>query len=423
MTGHETSDARLLRRVGRHLGIWSGGLVLAVLVAVGLLLYASVERTLEMDGVGQLQERARNLERFLSNEPGQPGPIGLTFGGPGSGTITLLVAPDGSLIGPPGLQVPAGLPDQAGAVAARSGAGSDIRTSVVAGVPIRILSEPINRGGRTYVLQLIQDITAEQRTLRALVAVLAVGGLAAVLVAIAAGSIVARRALVPIRDALRRQRAFAADASHELRTPLAVVRASVDHLRRNPDRPVSEVGDALNDITAEVDHLTAMVDDLLLLARSDSGAVELTRERVDLGEAATEATGGLATLAATSGVRLELDPKPVEIVGDPLRIRQLVGILVDNAIRHGPAGGTVSVAVARDERGATLTVDDDGPGIAPDDRAHVFDRFWRAPGVVASGTGLGLAIAAWVVDQHGGTIAPIERPGGGSRFVVTLPLA
>jgi len=228
---------------------------------------------------------------------------------------------------------------------------------------------------------------------------------------------------VPIRDALRRQREFAADASHELRTPLAVVRASVDHLRRNSGRPVSDVGDALNDITAEVDHLAAMVDDLLLLARSDSGAVELAREPLDLGEAATEATGGLATFAAASGVRLELDPKPVEIVGDPVRIRQLVGILVDNAIRHGPAGGTVSVAVGRDERGATLMVDDDGPGIAPEDRAHVFDRFWRAPGAAASGTGLGLSIAAWIVDQHGGAITPTERPGGGSRFVVTLPVA
>ena len=119
---------------------------------------------------------------------------------------------------------------------------------------------------------------------------LAIAGLVAILAALIAGALIARRALVPIRDALRRQREFAADASHELRTPLAVVRASAEHLRRNQDKPVGEVGTAVDDITAEVDHLTALVEDLLLLARSDSGAVELTREPLDLADVAADAT-------------------------------------------------------------------------------------------------------------------------------------
>ena len=200
----------------------------------------------------------------------------------------------------------------------------------------------------------------------------------AVLAAIGAGAINARRALVPIRDALRRQREFAADASHELRTPLTVVRASVDDLRRNEGKPVREVGSALDDITAEVDNLTGLVDDLLLLARSDSGVVELAREPIDLGDIAAEATGGLAALAAGSNVHLALDPAPSEIVGDSARLRQLVAILVDNAIRHGPAGGTVTVTVRVEggaghgsrEKEAVLTVDDEGPGIAVEHRAQ-----------------------------------------------------
>ena len=143
-----------------------------------------------------------------------------------------------------------------------------------------------------------------------MITVLAVGGLVALVVALAAGAVIARRALVPIRDALRRQREFAADASHELRTPLAVVRASAEHLRRNPDKPVREVGTAVDDITAETDHLTALVEDLLLLARSDSGAVELAHEPVDLADVAADATGGLTGLAAESQVRIALDPEP-----------------------------------------------------------------------------------------------------------------
>ena len=254
-----------------------------------------------------------------------------------------------------------------------------------------------------------------------LIVVLAVAGLVAILAALGAGALNARRALVPIRDALRRQREFAADASHELRTPLAVVRASAEHLTRNRERPVGEVGSAVDDITAEVDHLTALVEDLLLLARSDSGAVELVREPLDLADVAADATGALAGLAAASDVRIALDPVPTQVVGDPARLRQLVTILVDNAIRHGPVGGTVGVTVRTEGREAVLTVDDDGPGIPPQDRERVFDRFWRGSDARPGGTGLGLAIGAWVVAGHGGSIAAVERAGGGSRFVVRLP--
>ena len=137
---------------------------------------------------------------------------------------------------------------------------------------------------------------------------------------------------------------------------------------------------------------------------------------------AADATASLTGLAAGSQVRIALDPSPVQVVGDAARLRQLVTILVDNAIRHGPVGGVVTVTVRAEGREAILMVDDDGQGIPPDDRQHVFDRFWRAPDARPGGTGLGLAIGAWIVGQHGGTIAATERPGGGSRFVVRLPV-
>ena len=140
--------------------------------------------------------------------------------------------------------------------------------------------------------------------------------------------------------------------------------------------------------------MTAMVEDLLLLARSDSGAVALDRVPVDLGDVAADGASALAKPAADGGVAIEVDPQPAVVTGDPARLRQLVMILVDNAIRHSPSGGRVTVAVRSDATGATLTVDDDGPGIRPEDLPHVFERFYRAPGAPGGGTGLGLAIAA-----------------------------
>ena len=140
------------------------------------------------------------------------------------------------------------------------------------------------------------------------------------------GAVYARRALVPIREsltnqraALRRQREFAADASHELRTPLTVIRSSVEHLQRHRNEPVVAVGDALEDIDDEVRHMTAIVEDLLLLARSDSGAIALERVPVDLGDVATDGASALGKPATDRGIRVEVDPQPAVVAGDPLQ--------------------------------------------------------------------------------------------------------
>ena len=146
------------------------------------------------------------------------------------------------------------------------------------------------------------------------------------------------------RVALRRQREFAADASHELRTPLTVIRSSVEYLERHRDEPVASVGSALDDIDDEVRHMTSIVEDLLLLARSDSGAVALEHVPVDLGDVAADGASAMGKPATDRGVRVEVDPQPAVVAGDPARLRQLVMILVDNAIRHSPTDGRVGVA-------------------------------------------------------------------------------
>ena len=109
--------------------------------------------------------------------------------------------------------------------------------------------------------------------------------------------------------------------------------------------------------------------------------------------------------------------------GDPARLRQLVTILVDNAIRHSPRGGAVDVTVRAGDELAWVEVADEGPGLRPDDMPHVFDRFYRAPGAPSGGTGLGLAIARWIVERHGGRIGVANRPTGGAVFRAELPVA
>jgi signal transduction histidine kinase len=431
------ADAQLLRRVGWRLVAWSGGSTLLVLVVLGLALYVSVASSLEATGVAALEQSAGAI---ISSRQGPDGPgdddspTDFYFGG--GGTFPIVITPTGRAIGPRQLPIPGGLPDAAAEAAANT-SGRDVRTTTISVqapgnrsevVPVRQLTLPIDANGGRYFVQVVQDRTAEVRTLQSLVLILVAGGLVVVLVAAGFGAVYARRALVPIREslgaqrtALRRQREFAADASHELRTPLTVIRSSVDLLRRNATRPIAEVEDVLTDIDAEVGQLTGLVEDLLLLARSDSGAVTLDHLPLQLDEVAADAAAALAKPAADAGVRIEVDPASTPAVGDPARLRQLVTILLDNAIRHSPRDAIVRLFVRPLPDGAALVVDDAGPGVLEADRARVFDRFWRAPGAPAGGTGLGLAIARWIVEHHRGSIAVGASPMGGARFEVRLP--
>ena len=401
---------------------WSAGTTFLALIVLGTALYFAVSSALATSGRSQLEARMDEVRQFMREArlPPSRAPIGLTVGGRASGTFAFIVGPDQQAVGPQDVGIE-GLPDQDGLAVARTG-GKDIREEVINGTPVRILTQPVQRGTDTYLVQVVQDTSSEQRILGVLVQVLLGGGIVAVLAALVLGAIYAGRALVPIRESLRRQREFAADASHEFRTPLAVIKSSVEYLERHPDEPVGPSNESLRDIRDEVEHLTALVGDLLLLARTDSGVVEIEPMPVDLAEVAEEAVRSVTPLAEARDVRLLLDPAPTPLVGDPLRLRQLITILADNAIAHSPSGSTVTVRVAPSPDAANLAVDDEGPGVRPEDMPHVFDRFWRARGAPAGGTGLGLAIAAWIAERHGGTIGVANLPQRGARFQVRLPV-
>ena len=169
--------------------------------------------------------------------------------------------------------------------------------------------------------------------------------------------------------------------------------------------------------------MTRLVDELLLLARADSGAVEVRAERIDLTDVTGAALRGLARLAEERGVHVTLEGEPVMVSGDPDRLQQLVAILVDNAVRHSPRGATVRLVVSRDGHGARISVADQGPGIRPEDMPRLFDRFFRAPGAPAGGSGLGLSIARWIAERHRGRLSAANASDGGAVFTLSMPTA
>ena len=409
----------------------SGAITLVILVVLGASVYWFVSTTVESSAQAQLVNASQDMTR---QSPVHSGSYGVTVEGPAAGLIPILVDANGTAYVPEGLRrIPPGLPDPGGLAAVSQPGQVDIRNvSLADGTPCRIMTTAYAGGLK---LQVAQRRSGEVDLLVTLSRVLLGGGLIALLAALLAGYLYAGRALVPIRAsidrrqaALQRQREFAANASHELRTPLTVIGASVEDLKRNRRSKVEDVGEALGDIEAEVQYMTALVEDMLLLARTDSGVIQIEHVPLDMGDIAAEAAGMLSSIGQEHGVGVVLDPLPAPVSGDPMRLRQLVTILVDNAIRHSPAGSTVTVLVRPEagspllqQGGALLEVDDQGPGIKEDDLPRIFERFWRADDAPAGGTGLGLAIARWIVDQHGGSFGAANRPEGGASFWVRLP--
>lgn len=217
---------------------------------------------------------------------------------------------------------------------------------------------------------------------------------------------------------------FTADASHELRSPLAAMRAAVEVTLGQP-REAKEYRDVLASLGEQCERLTGLVNGLLLLARADSGEVDVRREPVDLAALAADVAEMYEPLAEERGVGLIADTaSPAGVLGDASRLRQLVTNLVDNAIKFTPAGGTVTLRVEHDDTQARLIVRDTGEGIAAVHLPHIFERFYQAnPARSAGGCGLGLSICRWIAGAHGGSIEAKCGDGAGTTFVVVLPLS
>ena len=226
-------------------------------------------------------------------------------------------------------------------------------------------------------------------------------------------------------QAFTQQRRFVADASHELRTPVTVIRSITDVALAQPLSP-EEYEAVLRDVNAETERLSQLINDLLALARTDEGQVQLDREPVRLDLLAFDVALTMEPLAVERGITLQMRKlEPATVLGDTARLIQAMMGLVDNALTYTNAGGTVTLNVEVSDTSAYFIVRDTGIGISPQDAVHIFERFYRADPArsrAAGGSGLGLALVDWVVRAHGGSIAVESQPGLGSTFKVSLPL-
>lgn len=270
-----------------------------------------------------------------------------------------------------------------------------------------------------------KEISAVYRGLQKATYTLTVLAVLALLITTGIGYIMAGKAIVPLREAYEKQRQFAADASHELRTPLSVVLASAEILESDPSIDSPFLKQIIGDVHDEVTKMTKLVSDLLVVARSDNEALKLKRTKVDLAAAVDQTIRLMQPLAEKKRLTLQREGVAALMAKvDEQKIKQLMLILVDNAVKYTPEGGSVTVRLTEPAAGKILfSVEDTGIGIAPEDQERIFDRFYRvdkARSREMGGNGLGLAIAREIVHLHDGAIKVTSRSGEGTTFTVTL---
>jgi heavy metal sensor kinase len=228
-----------------------------------------------------------------------------------------------------------------------------------------------------------------------------------------------------IEVALDRVTRFSADASHELRTPITVMRTRAELALRRP-RTAAEDRQTVEQLHSELVRASELLDNLMLLARADSGAEQLRFEPANIGHLLKDVLAQVSPIADEKGVALEgaLPGHAIWIAGDLQLLQRLFLILIENAVKYTPKSGLVSVALGTTNGNATVKIRDTGIGISEEDLPHIFDRFYRADKARSrelGGAGLGLSIGRWIAEVHGGSVDVESRVGAGSTFQVVLP--
>jgi two-component system sensor histidine kinase MprB len=416
--------------------------VAAAVILASVVVYFVVRNELRSEVDESLRERAAVIEQrpFEQGFPGIPRPV---LGGPGG--YVQVVAADGTTLREPGATLELPVDDRTQEVATGD-RGAFLHDATVTGAHLRIVVVPLGNGFALQIARPLDEVDGVLDRLRWILFAIALGGsaLAALL-----GMGVAQSALVPTRrlteaaeditatqDLRRRvdtdrndelgrlavafntmlaalegsveaQRRLVSDASHELRTPLTSLRTNVEILGKAETLPEEERRRLLDDVDAELDELSRLVADVVDLARD--GEPERLEEDIRLDQLVADAVDRARRRAPDITFETTLDESVVH--GSRERLHRAVSNLLDNAVKWSPDGGTVEVHVA----GAAVSVRDHGPGIAEDDLAKVFDRFYRAPSARSlPGSGLGLAIVRQVAESHAGNVSAARADGGGT---------
>ena len=453
----------------RRIGAAAGVAVAVTVIAAAAIVYVAVRSSLRGEVDEALRERASGL-RVIGPGPGGPGPLERPLGteppqdftipapppvrfGEAEGFVQR-IAPDGSVDLPPGLDRGTTIPVTPEALAiARTGEGESLDDVDADGTHLRVLTRGAGERG---AVQIARPLTEVDNVLEEVLIVLLMVGAGGVALAALLGAGVARTALRPIArftsrteqiagapdiseridvegndelarlahsfnttlDALERaveaQRQLVADASHELRTPIASLRANIQTLEQADRLPPEELAALRADVVAELDELTALVADVVELARGARAEVAAGDVRLD------ELVADLVARAqrrANGAVTFDAALEPTLVRGEPERIGRAISNLLDNARKWSPDGTTVDVRLA----GGELTVRDRGAGFADEDLPHVFERFYRARAARGmSGSGLGLAIVRQAAEAHGGSAAAANAPDGGAVLTVSF---
>jgi two-component system sensor histidine kinase MprB len=438
----------------------SGLAVALAVIAAAAAVYLGVRGQLRGEVDESLRERAGLLAGFGGpGAPGPPrgdGPFGVPerrpvpFGGP-EGYVQL-VLPDGRVVGRPAVTERIPVEEGAREIAA-DGTGADLTDMTVDGVHLRVLTQGLGGGGAVQVARPLDEVDRQLDRILLVLAFVCAGGVA---LGAGLGALVARTALAPIArftrrteevaaapgpsermevagrdelarlarsfnqtlDALERsvdaQRQLVADASHELRTPIASLRANIQTLGEAERLPAHEREALRADIVEELDQLTALVADVVELARGAAPGELADEVRLD---EIVDAVAERGRARAGDRISFRVETEPTVVRGDPARIQRAVSNLVDNAVKWSPPAGAVELELA----GGTLTVRDEGPGFREEDLPHVFERFYRADGARGlPGSGLGLAIVRQAAEAHGGSVQAANAPGAGAVLRVSF---
>lgn len=333
------------------------------------------------------------------------------------------IGPAGSAALPGGARPPATSPVRTGIDVAASG-GRDLRSITIDGTSYRVLTVRVDGSKRITFLQLARSLDDQQRILSQLLLGLLVAGAGGIAVLGGVSWWLSGRTIRPAEQAWERQQSFVANASHELRTPLTLLRASADVALREASKESADLRELLKDVLDETDYTSRLVDDLLLLSRLDSGKLPLTPEQIDALSLLEDIRRQVGRIADDRGIELAIDAAPARLRADPARLRQVLLILLDNALRYTPSGGTVTLGARPDGHRIRLWVSDTGPGIPAEHVPRLFERFYRADSSHAretGGSGLGLAIAHSLVVAQGGEIGIRSVPGQGTTVDIRLP--
>jgi len=416
-----------LARLRLQLTAWYAGVLVLVLAVLGVGLFFTVRRQMARHLDVSLRAAAAALEQAARiRETEQAGAQGAVVD-----AVDELHIPDRSLylldqdVHP---IKPAVLPDRIRDTIREAADGKHPYRNLDApdGRELRVYAERFTgTTGKAYVAAVVADRMELENEYTSLIEAFAAAALAALLLVAGGGSLLVRKSAAPVERSMEQMRRFMADAAHELRTPITLLRTRAE-VAASQERDPARDAATFQAIEREAARLGEITGGLLTLARADAGEWPMVRETLYLDDAIAGAVDATRALADQRRVFVEVGSfEEARITGDPALVRQLLLIVLDNALKFTPEGGRVRLDVSPENGRAAVLISDTGIGIPAEQLSHVFERFYRGDRArhAAEGAGLGLAIAQWIAAVHGAHIDIASEPGRGTRVAISFPLA